>query len=82
MGSPFYFMLFGCFIVFLCDFITFFAKKQTNYMFLSVFSNFYNRIFVISGQNRMVEPLFHVFYALKVNKRDYLQCSNGCFWLC
>ena len=36
-------------------------------MFLSVFSNFYNRIFAISGQNRMVEPLFHVFYTSKVN---------------
>ena len=36
-------------------------------MFLSVFSNFYNRIFAISGENRMVEPLFHVLYASKVN---------------
>ena len=36
-------------------------------MFLSVFSNFYNRIFTLSGQNRMVEPLFHVFYASKAN---------------
>lgn len=67
MGSPFYFMLFGCFIVFLCDFITFFAKKLNKLHVFKRFLNFYNYIFTLSGQNRIVEPLFHVFYASKVN---------------
>ena len=38
MGSPFYFMLFGRFIVFLCDFITFFCKKLNK---LHVFKRFF-----------------------------------------
>lgn len=38
MGSPFYFMLFWCFIVFLCDFITFYVKKLNK---LHVFKCFF-----------------------------------------
>ena len=48
-------------------------------MFLSVFSNFYNRIFTLSGQNRMVEPLFHVFYASKANIAWLFAVFEGVF---